>query len=100
MLTSEAGVQIYLVGQLTFESHLKFREVIDAVATLRASNISLDISGLDGMDSAGLGLLLLMQEKAEEIGALFQLLGPQGKVKDLITVSRFDTLIPIPSGSI
>ena len=100
MPTSEAGVQIHLMGQLTFDTHLEFREIIEGLVLSQTKNISLDISGLDGMDSAGLGLLLLMREKAEELGATFQLFGPRGQVKDLLTVSRFDVLIPISAGSL
>jgi anti-anti-sigma factor len=87
--------EIALSGQLTFEDHEKFRGMIDTLRGQPGRAITVDLGGLDFIDSAGLGLLLLLHEAVGASDSRCALRTPQGQVRRLLAVARFETLVPI-----
>lgn len=88
--------QIALKGKLTFLDHNRFQHI----ASLLDDDIKfcvLDLTDLDFIDSAGLGMLLLMRDKAFEKSANIALKGASGQVKKMIELGQFDTLFLIES---
>ncbi len=84
-----------LRDQLTFAD----RAAVDAVIPqLLAGNIrELDVSleRLDYMDSAGLGMLLTLRDRAGKANVQVRLIKPRGDVKELLSLACFDTLFTI-----
>lgn len=87
-----SGCALTLSGRLTFRENEDFRRIIDGLPGKVGKTLSVDVSHLEFIDSAGLGMLLLLGEAVE---GRVTLSGPQGQVKRLLTASRFNTLIPI-----
>jgi stage II sporulation protein AA (anti-sigma F factor antagonist) len=81
-----------LRGRLTFQGNERFREIVDGLNGQPHRALGVDVSQLDFIDSAGLGLLLLLNEAA---GGMVTLHRPQGQVKRLLAASRFNTLMAI-----
>jgi len=57
-------------------------------------SVVIDMSHLEYMDSAGLGMLLTLRDQAERAHLKVTIRSPQGDVKELLRLSCFDTLFP------
>jgi anti-anti-sigma factor len=55
----------------------------------------IDLKDLDWIDSAGLGMLLLARETAAKNNLQLVLRAPQGDVKSLLKLGRFETLFDV-----
>jgi anti-anti-sigma factor len=55
----------------------------------------IDLSKLEFIDSAGLGMLLIARDEAKKAGRNLTLRGPQGQVKRTFSATKFDTLLTI-----
>lgn len=94
-IRDEDGVrEVELVGRLTFDATDNFREVIDSLERDGVKACVLDMKGLDFIDSAGLGLLVLAHASAGRSGIPLSMRHPQGQVREMIEVAEFHTIIP------
>jgi anti-anti-sigma factor len=89
------GVIYSLVGKFTFSDHANFRKVIDSVKDSNYKSVTLDIENLDFVDSAALGLLLVIREETEKAGLSLSIKNPTGQVKKMFDLSNFNTLFNI-----
>jgi len=73
---------------------------MDAMQRLDASmdTLNIDVSALEELDNAGLGLLLLLRQQAVENGLQPRLRAPQGLVQDVLMLSKLDRLFDVDSG--
>ncbi|NIZ03057.1 STAS domain-containing protein [Thalassospira lucentensis] len=83
---------VTLSGRFTFGDHSSFRKLIEEIRAHESETQVLDISGVEFIDSAGLGMLLLARDEGEKARASVVLRGAQGQVKRMLEVARFDTL--------
>lgn len=91
----DGGVRnIALMGQLTFAATENFREVIAGLERDKVKACALDLGGLDFIDSAGLGLLVLAHAGATHARIDFKITHPKGQVREMIEVAEFHTVIP------
>lgn len=58
-----------------------------------AQNVVIDLSGIDYMSSAGLRALLITAKKTKTAGGALTLCGAHGSVKEVISLSGFDSLL-------
>jgi anti-sigma B factor antagonist len=91
----ETGPILVLRDQLTFADREVFDAVIDKLLARRRKRVTVDLSALDYMDSAGLGMLLTLRDRAERAGADVLLRRPRSEVKELLVLACFDTLFSI-----
>jgi anti-anti-sigma factor len=80
--------------QLTFTDRSSFDGLIPQLLR-SAKTVVVDLKNLDYMDSAGLGMLLTLRDKADKAGTSVVLRQPKGDVKELLKLSCFDTLFTI-----
>lgn len=59
------ATEVFLSGKLTMRDHEGFLAMVDTATTGAAGRLILDLSSIDFIDSAGLGLLLVAHEKAK-----------------------------------
>lgn len=93
--STENGVTtIVFSGRFTFAFHSAFRNLLSShVETISAGGrIVFDLSAVEFVDSAALGMLLLAREGAQRRSASITLRGAQGQVRRMLDVSRFDSL--------
>lgn len=91
----EAGPTLMLRDQLTFADREVFDAVIDKLLARQRRGMVVDLSALDYMDSAGLGMLLTLRDRAERAGADVVLRRPKSEVRELLVLACFDTLFTI-----
>ena len=60
---SEARVS--LIGEFTFTDYAMFREILSRLTRTRDTEIAIDLSRLDFVDSAALGMLLIARDEVE-----------------------------------
>ena len=84
-----------LSGKLTSADLGAFRELLSRIKQSRCSVIVLNLANLDWIDSAGLGMLLLAKDAAAKDNFQLVLRSPQGNVKSLLKLGRFDTIFNV-----
>lgn len=84
-----------LSGSFTFEDNRSFREILQTVEKGSIRQVTLDVSALDYVDSAALGMLMMLHNLAEEHSVSVTLKGPRGAVKRTFELSRFTDLFYI-----
>jgi len=86
---------VALSGDLTFTDHVAFREIADRLARSSARTITIDVAGLNFIDSAGLGMLLIAREEAGKTNRALVLRGAKGQVNRMFGLTKFDTLFTV-----
>ena len=51
--------------KLTFEDHDHFRQLLDNISSSNSKRCEFDLSALESIDSAGLGMLMIAHERSE-----------------------------------
>ena len=88
-------ITIRITGRLTFKEHGKCRELIQALGDMDGEHEIADLTKLEFIDSAGLGLLLRLKESAETANRNLSLRVPNdGQVHKMLTVAEFEKMIP------
>jgi anti-anti-sigma factor len=85
------SARIVLTGDFTFEGHRPFKEASQqALDHADVAALEIDFDNVDYMDSAALGMLLLLRER---FGSRpIRLLGTRGTVRAVLDVANFGRL--------
>lgn len=95
IVSSGPQTEIKLVGHLTFADYQAFREVTDKIDHPACQEATLDLSEMEFIDSAGLGMLLLVREKMVTKNGQVCLRGSHGQVKKMLDLGKFDALFKV-----
>ena len=87
--------EISLSGRFTFSDHGTFRTMIGEMEDSGSRRHVIDLSQIEFIDSAGLGMLLLARDEGKRKNLDVSLRRPQGQVKRMLEVARFDTMFNI-----
>ena len=82
-------------GKFTFSDHNNFKEVIKVFDEGGINQVDIDLSQVEFVDSAALGLLLLIRDEAKKNSKKIILKQPQGQVKKMFEISRFYELFEV-----
>ena len=93
--TSGNCATIKIQGVLTFDDHEKFKGVVKSITTEDAKEIVINLSETKMIDSAGIGMLLLANDRAKKVGKTVKLSGVSGHVAKVVELSKIDQLISI-----
>lgn len=90
--TTDAGTcRVALEGTFTFNDNLAFRDaVLSRIDDAACREIALDLTGVEFIDSAALGMLLLAHDKAKAVKMPLTLHGVQGNVRRIFDMARFE----------
>lgn len=86
---------VRLRGRLTFNDHAKLRALIGEMAQSKAPRQILDLSSLEFIDSAGIGMLLIAREEMDNADKQLVLRGAVGQVKRVLTVAQIGKIVTI-----
>jgi len=92
-ISSGDSLELALSGKFTFADNKTFNDVIDEIESYK--NIVIDMGKVDFIDSAALGILLLMRDKCEKSATSLEIRNPKGQVKQMFDISRFGDLFNI-----
>lgn len=84
-----------LSGRLTFNDHESFRDITKSLKEQGPNSCSINLSSLEFIDSAGLGLLLLVSETAKDQNINVTLSGARDQVHKMLEITKFSEVIPI-----
>lgn len=73
----------------------QFCQMIEQGGT-QFKTVQIDLSGLEFIDSSGLGLLLLLKEQCDRYSVRVQIANPCGQVRKMLEASRLNELFGIP----
>jgi len=86
---------VSISGEFTFSDNVAFRDLTARLLQMPGPRIVIDVAQLAFIDSAGLGMLLIVRDEAEEVSRKLVLRGAQGQVQRMFAVTRFDTLFTV-----
>lgn len=86
---------VRLRGRLTFNDHAKLRGLIREMLQLSGKRHILDLSALEFVDSAGIGMLLIAREELANVNKTLVLRSAQGQVKRVLTVAQLSKIVTI-----
>ncbi len=85
---------INIEGRFDFSQHQAFRAAMEAAGG-RIRNFTVDLSRSEYMDSAALGMLLLLLEKAGGNRERVRLINPNQNVRKILEIANFDKLFTL-----
>ncbi len=85
--------EFFLTGRFVFSDNESFRQIIKDMDNSSFKQWVLNLSELDFIDSAGLGMLLIAREAAEKNSIGLKLRSAQGQVREMLEISQFDGLL-------
>jgi anti-sigma B factor antagonist len=91
------GVTIVAVrGVINFgDSARRFSSYLQELLDSGAPAVLMDLSGIDGVDSTGLGELVGYLQRFESEGRRLALLNPHRRIMSLLRLTRLDEIFPI-----
>lgn len=88
---------ITIDGRFDFSQYREFRQAYSqGTPSIR---YKINLSGVDYMDSAALGMLLLMRDHAGGDAASISLVGYSERIRKILEISRFDVLFNLRSAA-
>jgi len=85
---------ISISGRFDFGEHKPFRDAYSDITGI-VSSYKIDMAQTEYLDSSALGMLLMLREHAGGDAAKISLSGCRADVKQILEVSRFDSLFNI-----
>ncbi len=82
-------------GEFTYNEHPIFRKVVEDILGDGTKEITLDLSHVAYIDSAGLGMFLVAQEQSEKEGWRFSIVNPQDRVAKMFQLAKLNKIIDI-----
>lgn len=93
--TKDTETEVRVAGRLTFNDHAKLRALIKEMLGTKAKKQTLEMSSLEFVDSAGIGMLLIAREELAAQDKQLVLRRAEGQVKRVLTVAQLGKLITI-----
>lgn len=92
---SNNTLRVYLNGKLTFSDNASFQAISKKLEEGKVKDLEVGLDGLEYIDSSGIGMLLVLKEKCDEIAAQMTLSKPRGQVAKILRIACIDRVIPI-----
>ena len=86
---------IGLKGRLIYSDTAAFAAVIARIRDETIKQCTLDLAGLDHIDSSGLRMVLLTHDACRDKGATLSIRGARGSVRDMLLHCKFDSILQI-----
>ncbi len=79
-------------GKFTFSDHMKFKDVLALAEDASIKSVTLDFAAIEFLDSAGLGMLMILRKIAMQNGQGVTIASANGQVDKVLRLSRFDEM--------
>lgn len=89
------GLKLMLSGSFTFKDHHSFRALLDLLKANGGRRHVLDLSQLEFLDSAALGMLLVAEDDLRSAGCAMALRRPPAQIARLLELAALDTLFTV-----
>ena len=95
MNSKEPEICVSINGRLTYNDHAKVRARIKEMQQAPSTKVVFDLHSLEFIDSAGVGMLLIVREELSNHDKQLILRGTSGQVKRVLAVAQLNMLITI-----
>ena len=92
--TDRTTIQITIMGSFDFSLHRDFRNAYRDI-TQAGVKFNVNLHGAEYMDSAALGMLLLLREHAENHKSNVTIQSPSPEIKRILLMAKFDQMLCI-----
>ena len=93
---TDSTTEVLLSGRLTFTDHEQFRSVMALFdEPVKGQKFVFDLSGLEFVDSSGLGMFLIARDTAERNDCQLVLRGAHNQVRRILDIAKFGTIFNI-----
>lgn len=86
---------VSISGRFDFSAHGEFRQVLDGLGAVRFSKYTVDMGAVDDMDSAALGMLLLLRDAVGGEKANVHLVRCRAEIREMLKRANFQDLFRI-----
>jgi len=95
-ISNESGeCLVSMTGVFSFDDNPDIRKMIGEVESGSAVSCVIDMSGLSSIDSAGLGMILLINDAVKSSKKTMSIRGAQGQVQKMLDISKFSDIVSI-----
>ena len=93
---TDKSMTVYIRGEIDHHSAVTIRNGIDALLfEKRPTQLRLDLSGVNFMDSSGLGLIMGRLSVMKALGGHLLLLNPSRETQNILSLAGMERLVPI-----
>lgn len=96
-VSKESGnAEVALVGRFDFNAHREFRAAYEPlIADAEVRSLSINMAGVEYLDSSALGMLLMLRDKAGAANKALTLVDVRGAVRQVLDIANFGKLFRI-----
>jgi anti-sigma B factor antagonist len=73
----------------------RLETLIDELVTRGSKRVVLDMTGVDYIDSAGIGIVALASGRLREVGGKLAVVAAQGRVLHLLNLTQLNTIVDV-----
>ena len=89
------SLSVSMAGQFTFGDNPQFKHILEYAQQRNLQSLSIDFDKVSFIDSAGLGMLLLLRDVCQEKKISITLTRAHGQVAKVFDISKFNELFTI-----
>ncbi len=95
-MSDSSTFTLHPTGRFDFNSYNEFRQSYESALAIEGlQTLIVDLSDVQYIDSAALGILLLLRDKASESSTHVVLSNAQGTVKDVLQIANFHRIFSV-----
>lgn len=91
--SDNGALTVTFSGDITFSENVAFRQLLKDLSDRSVKNCVFDLSGVDMVDSAGLGMFLIAKEQADTSNWKLSVSGAQGHVASMLKLTKLSDLL-------
>lgn len=92
-LTSSGATILFATGRLNFPEVDRLRQQLAGLVETGAVHVAVDLSGIDAIDSSGIGALISGLKAAKNAGGDLRLVAPTPAVASVLDMMNLDTVL-------
>jgi anti-anti-sigma factor len=89
------SLELRLRGKFTFANHSSFKPILADIQAKQFDKVELNLKELEFIDSAALGILLLLQEEIKKTHGTLTIRSPQGQVQKMLKIANFSSVFHV-----
>jgi len=93
--TATQGIILDVEGDLTYANQGVFKAAVEKAKQTGCRHLIVNLEQVRFVDSAGLGLLVLVSQSFKQLQAQVSILKPQSYVREIMSLANIPKLIPI-----
>ncbi len=90
--TQDSCCTIYFKGRFTFVDHQTFKPLFHLLNPDPPQRLRLDFSATEYVDSAAMGMVLLLRDEAKKHGTTVSIQNPNAQLQKLLELTRINEL--------